>query len=75
MKLAEITVLPLDITKEESVRSLVETIFAQAGRLDVLINNAGYGSHSAIEAVSLEEARYQFDVNVLASLASILELY
>ncbi|WP_019505401.1 oxidoreductase [Pleurocapsa sp. PCC 7319] len=59
-----ITVLPLDITKEESVRSLVETISTQTERLDVLINNAGYGSHGALEAVSLEEARYQFEVNV-----------
>ena len=64
LKSAGITVLPLDITKEESVKSLVETISAQAGRLDVLINNAGYGSHGAVEAVSLEEARYQFEVNV-----------
>ena len=73
LKSAGITVLPLDITQEESVKSLVETISTQAGRLDVLVNNAGYGSHGALEAVSLEEARYQFEVNVFG-LMSLTQL-
>ncbi|MDJ0569481.1 MAG: oxidoreductase [Pleurocapsa sp. MO_192.B19] len=73
LKSERITVLPLDVTNEESVRSLVETISAQAGRLDVLVNNAGYGSHGALEAVSLEEAKYQFEVNVFG-LMSLTQL-
>lgn len=41
-----ITVLPLDITKEESIQSTVDKIIYQAGKLDVLVNNAGYGCHT-----------------------------
>lgn len=44
--------------------SCVNNILAKEGRIDVLVNNAGYGSYGAIEDVSMEEARRQFDVNV-----------
>lgn len=56
--------LALDITDSASIKTAVSTIIANEGRIDVVINNAGYGSYGAIEDVSLEEARRQFDVNL-----------
>ena len=43
---------------------LQKLIIAKEGRIDVLINNAGYGSYGAIEDVDLAEAKRQFDVNL-----------
>ncbi|MGL5066248.1 MAG: oxidoreductase [Sarcina sp.] len=59
-----INVIALDVTNEESMVKCVETILAKEGRIDVLVNNAGYGSFGAIEDVSMEEARRQVEVNV-----------
>jgi len=59
-----IMVLSLDVTDETSVREAVALIEQDAGRLDVLVNNAGYGSYGSVEEVPLEEGRRQFDVNV-----------
>lgn len=59
-----INVLPLDVTNEESMVKCVNTIFKKEGRIDVLVNNAGYGSYGAIEDVPIEEGRRQFDVNI-----------
>lgn len=57
-------ILKLDLTDGASVKSAVDTIIGEQGRIDILVNNAGYGYFGAIETVSLEEARRQFDVNV-----------
>lgn len=56
--------IALDITNEESIQTVINDINQQQGRIDVLVNNAGYGSHGALEEISPEEARRQFDVNV-----------
>jgi NAD(P)-dependent dehydrogenase (short-subunit alcohol dehydrogenase family) len=54
----------LDITDETSVNGLVAAILEKEGRLDVLVNNAGFGVYGAIEEVSIGEARGQFEVNL-----------
>ena len=60
--------LAMDVTDDDSMRAGVEQIVAETGRVDVLVNNAGYGSYGAIEDVPLEEARRQFDVNVFGAM-------
>lgn len=59
-----IQTLPLDVTVEDSMVKCVEDIVAAEGRIDVLVNNAGYGSYGAIEDVPMKEARRQIEVNV-----------
>lgn len=54
----------LDVTDTDSIQTVVKQIAADEGRLDVLVNNAGYGVFGAIEEVPLEKAHQQFDVNV-----------
>lgn len=65
--------LQLDITDEDSIKKAVETIITKQGRIDALVNNAGYGSYGAIEDVTLDEARNQFEVN-LFGLARLTQL-
>lgn len=54
--------LPLELSSDASVRSCVGAVLEDAGRIDVLFNNAGFGVVGAIEETSLDEARAQFDV-------------
>lgn len=66
-------VLSMDLTKDESIVQAVDTILKNEGRIDVLVNNAGYGSYGAIEEVPIEEAKRQFEVNIFG-LARITQL-
>jgi len=65
--------LELDVTKEEQIQNAIKTIISAHGRIDVLINNAGFGMYGAMEDTSLDDARYQFEVNVFG-LARVTQL-
>ena len=56
--------LEMDVTKQDHVDSAINQIIAEQGRIDVLVNNAGIAVGSAIEDVSMEDALYQFEVNL-----------
>jgi NAD(P)-dependent dehydrogenase (short-subunit alcohol dehydrogenase family) len=59
--------LAMDVTDDESMQSGVEQIVAEEGRIDVLVNAAGYGSYGALEDVPLSEARNQVEVNLFGA--------
>ena len=59
--------LAMDVTDDESMQSGVEQILAEEGRIDVLVNAAGYGSYGALEDVPLSEARNQVEVNLFGA--------
>ncbi|OHV40903.1 short-chain dehydrogenase/reductase [Parafrankia soli] len=65
--------LSLDVTDETSTKNAVAEILAAEGRIDVLVNNAGYGSYGALEDVPMREARAQIEVN-LFGLAHLTQL-
>lgn len=55
--------IPMDVTSEESVSKAVRFVLEKEGRIDVLINNAGYGLAGAVEDTTYEEALQQFETN------------
>jgi NAD(P)-dependent dehydrogenase (short-subunit alcohol dehydrogenase family) len=68
-----IRTIAMDVTDDDSLRAGVDRILGETGRIDVLVNNAGYGSYGALEEVPLDEARYQFEVNVFGA-ARLIQL-
>ena len=59
----ECHILPLDVTNDNSINKVINTIEKQDSRLDVLINNAGYGIGGFFEDLSEDEIRSQFETN------------
>ncbi len=56
--------LDMDVTKDEMVQAGVDRIIKEQGRIDVVLNNAGFGLMGTVEDVTMEDAQYQFDVNL-----------
>lgn len=61
----------MDVSDEEAIKRAVAAAEERMGGIDILVNNAGYGLVGAIEEVSLDEMRAQFEVNVFGPLAVI----
>lgn len=64
--LANVTVLDVTLTDEQSVKQAVETILAKEGAIDVLVNNAGYGMTGVAESFTTADVHITFDINVYA---------
>ena len=63
--LDNVHVVRLDVTDPQSITKAVASGIDRFGRIDVLLNNAGYGAYGALEAFSMERIRRQFDTNVI----------
>jgi NAD(P)-dependent dehydrogenase (short-subunit alcohol dehydrogenase family) len=70
----KLEVIELDVDKEESIKSAVKKIQDQKGRIDVLVNNAGYGLFGCVEDVTMEELKAQFETNVFGVIRLIQEI-
>src|SRR5215510_322887 len=68
---AAVEVLPLDVRSDESVKACVNTVLVRAGRLDILVNNAGYMLGGAVEEVTIEEAKAQFETNFFGTMRTV----
>ena len=64
---SEALVCPLDITKEESIQSMVDAALEAYGKIDVLINNAGVGDFKRVDEFSLDEFDHIYRVNMLGT--------
>jgi NAD(P)-dependent dehydrogenase (short-subunit alcohol dehydrogenase family) len=68
LKAAGCRTLALDVTEEESMRAAVAAVEEAEGAIGALVNNAGYSQSGAVETVSLDDVRRQFETNVFGLL-------
>lgn len=71
---AEVLVVPTDLEQIDQIEALAQVAIAKFGRVDALVNNAGYGQMGPIELIPHQAAARQFQINVLAPLALIRSL-
>ena len=69
-----IDVIELDVDKEESIISAIKKVVSDGGRLDVLVNNAGYGLFGCVEDTPVENFRKQFETNFFSIVRIIQEV-
>jgi len=67
-------VIELDIDNEDSIKSAVKKVLEQKGRIDVLVNNAGYGIFGCVEDITMDELRAQFQTNFFGAVKLIQEV-
>lgn len=59
--------LQMDLSRQDDRLAVVNTILSQTGGVDVLVNNAGFGLYGPVEEIGIDEARYQFEVNLFGA--------
>lgn len=64
-------IIRLDVNEDESIRIAIQKIISDSGRIDILINNAGYGMFGPIEEISIEEIKEQFETNFFGTIRLI----
>jgi len=64
---AGVKILTMDVTDDDAMTQGVNQIIQNEGSIDILINNAGFGSYGALEDVPIDDARYQLEVNVFGA--------
>ncbi len=69
-----VEIIELDVDKEESIVSAIKKVMSDVGRLDVLVNNAGYGQFGCTEDVSVDDFRKQFETNFFSIVRIIQEV-
>jgi short-subunit dehydrogenase len=73
LRKAGVKLIAMDVTDDEAMQRGIAEILNSEQRIDVLVNNAGYGSYGAVEDVPISEAKYQFEVNIFG-LARLTQL-
>ena len=69
-----IEILELDVDSEKSVNRAIKTVSEKKGRIDVLVNNAGYGMWGTVEDVSIDEFKKQFETNFFSIIRLIQKI-
>ena len=59
-----IRIVQLDVTDENSIKSAIQSILSETGRIDLLVNNAGYGLTGAFEDIGIDEIKAQYETNL-----------
>lgn len=69
-----ISVIELDVDKPDSIKSAIKQIVSEKQRIDVLVNNAGYGIFGCLEDLTIEEIKEQFETNFFSIIRMIQEV-
>ena len=71
---SEVIRLPLDVTSQDSIRSAIAESMRLAGKIDVVVNNAGVGLAGPLEAIPMEEIEAHFQTNIFGTVRMIQEI-
>ncbi len=66
-------VLSMDVDNDDSVKNAIYKILDEKKKIDILVNNAGYGLFGALEEISIDEAKKQFETNLFGAMRTIKE--